>query len=83
MFSDFNMGAMENKGLNIFNTKFVLANPRTATDVDYSGIEAELEGKVAEYDGYTAEARASAWRQTESVLSQRSSASCSTQPEAG
>ncbi|XLZ73217.1 aminopeptidase N [Massilia sp. SR12] len=37
---DFNMGAMENKGLNIFNTKFVLANPRTATDIDYSGIEA-------------------------------------------
>ena len=38
--SDFNMGAMENKGLNIFNTKFVLANPRVATDVDYAGIEA-------------------------------------------
>jgi aminopeptidase N len=38
--SDFNMGAMENKGLNIFNTKFVLANSRVATDVDYSGIEA-------------------------------------------
>jgi aminopeptidase N len=37
---DFNMGAMENKGLNIFNTKFVLANPSTATDVDYAGIEA-------------------------------------------
>jgi aminopeptidase N len=37
---DFNMGAMENKGLNIFNTKFVLANPRTATDIDYAGIEA-------------------------------------------
>jgi aminopeptidase N len=37
---DFNMGAMENKGLNIFNTKFVLANPATATDVDYAGIEA-------------------------------------------
>lgn len=36
---DFNMGAMENKGLNIFNTKFVLANPRIATDVDYAGIE--------------------------------------------
>ena len=36
---DFNMGAMENKGLNIFNTKFVLANPATATDVDYAGIE--------------------------------------------
>ena len=38
--SDFNMGAMENKGLNIFNTKFVLANARVATDVDYAGIEA-------------------------------------------
>jgi aminopeptidase N len=37
--SDFNMGAMENKGLNIFNTKFVLANPATATDVDYANIE--------------------------------------------
>ncbi|WP_075793139.1 aminopeptidase N [Massilia putida] len=37
---DFNMGAMENKGLNIFNTKFVLANPRVATDVDFQGIEA-------------------------------------------
>jgi aminopeptidase N len=37
---DFNMGAMENKGLNIFNTKFVLANPRTATDIDFAGIEA-------------------------------------------
>ncbi|MEN9885949.1 MAG: hypothetical protein RL758_527 [Pseudomonadota bacterium] len=36
---DFNMGAMENKGLNIFNTKFVLANPATATDVDYGNVE--------------------------------------------
>ena len=36
---DFNMGAMENKGLNIFNTKFVLANPSTATDADYADIE--------------------------------------------
>ncbi len=36
---DFNMGAMENKGLNIFNTKYVLANPRIATDADYAGIE--------------------------------------------
>ena len=34
--SDFNMGAMENKGLNIFNTKYVLANPATATDMDLS-----------------------------------------------
>lgn len=39
---DFNMGAMENKGLNIFNSKFVLANPDTATDVDYEGIEAVI-----------------------------------------
>jgi aminopeptidase N len=38
--SDFNMGAMENKGLNIFNTKYVLANSKVATDADYAGIEA-------------------------------------------
>lgn len=37
--SDFNMGAMENKGLNIFNTKYVLASPATATDADYAAIE--------------------------------------------
>jgi aminopeptidase N len=37
--SDFNMGAMENKGLNVFNTKFVLADAETATDGDYDGIE--------------------------------------------
>ncbi len=37
--SDFNMGAMENKGLNIFNTKYVLANSKVATDADYAGIE--------------------------------------------
>ncbi len=36
---DFNMGAMENKGLNVFNTHYVLANPETATDNDYLGIE--------------------------------------------
>ncbi|MCA3187514.1 MULTISPECIES: aminopeptidase N [unclassified Cupriavidus] len=36
---DFNMGAMENKGLNIFNTKYVLANAQTATDVDFANIE--------------------------------------------
>lgn len=36
---DFNMGAMENKGLNIFNSKFVLARPDTATDQDYQHIE--------------------------------------------
>ncbi|OEB84548.1 aminopeptidase N [Vibrio parahaemolyticus] len=38
----FNMGAMENKGLNIFNSKFVLANDETATDRDYLGIEAVI-----------------------------------------
>jgi aminopeptidase N len=37
---DFNMGAMENKGLNIFNSKYVLASPETATDADYKNIEA-------------------------------------------
>ena len=37
--SDFNMGAMENKGLNIFNDKYVLASSDTATDSDYGGIE--------------------------------------------
>lgn len=36
---DFNMGAMENKGLNIFNSKFILAKPETATDADFDGIE--------------------------------------------
>jgi aminopeptidase N len=36
---DFNMGAMENKGLNIFNTRYVLAKPETATDADYQNIE--------------------------------------------
>jgi aminopeptidase N len=39
---DFNMGAMENKGLNVFNSKYVLALPETATDVDYEGIEAVI-----------------------------------------
>jgi len=37
--SDFNMGAMENKGLNVFNTKYVLASQATATDVDFANIE--------------------------------------------
>ncbi len=37
--SDFNMGAMENKGLNVFNTRYILADPDTATDGDYDGIE--------------------------------------------
>ena len=36
---DFNMGAMENKGLNVFNSRYVLASPETATDVDYANIE--------------------------------------------
>ena len=40
--SAFNMGAMENKGLNIFNDKFVLASPATATDTDYAHIEAVI-----------------------------------------
>ena len=40
--SDFNMGAMENKGLNVFNTKYVLARPDTATDSDYQGIESVI-----------------------------------------
>ena len=39
---DFNMGAMENKGLNLFNARFVLASPQTATDVDYDGVEAVI-----------------------------------------
>lgn len=39
---DFNMGAMENKGLNIFNSKYVLANQQTATDADYEGIESVI-----------------------------------------
>ncbi|WP_373741568.1 aminopeptidase N [Neisseria sp.] len=39
---DFNMGAMENKGLNIFNTKYVLADSRTATDADFEGIESVI-----------------------------------------
>ncbi|PYE88413.1 aminopeptidase N [Phyllobacterium leguminum] len=40
--SDFNMGAMENKGLNVFNDKYVLADAETATDSDYAGIEAVI-----------------------------------------
>ena len=39
---DFNMGAMENKGLNIFNSKYVLAKPETATDSDFEGIESVI-----------------------------------------
>jgi len=40
--SDFNMGAMENKGLNIFNTKYILAKPETATDLDFIHIESVI-----------------------------------------
>ena len=40
--SDFNMGAMENKGLNVFNDKYVLAAPTTATDTDFAQIEAVI-----------------------------------------
>ena len=36
---DFNMGAMENKSLNIFNSRLILATPTTATDADYAAIE--------------------------------------------
>ncbi|MGL1933308.1 MAG: aminopeptidase N [Desulfotalea sp.] len=39
---DFNMGAMENKGLNVFNSKYVLALPETATDDDFKGIESVI-----------------------------------------
>jgi aminopeptidase N len=40
--SDFNMGAMENKGLNIFNTKYILAKPSTASDNDYINVESVI-----------------------------------------
>ena len=40
--SDFNMGAMENKGLNVFNDRYILADPQTATDQDYANIEAVI-----------------------------------------
>jgi len=40
--SEFNMGAMENKGLNVFNDKYVLASPDTATDADFAHIEAVI-----------------------------------------
>lgn len=39
---DFNMGAMENKGLNIFNARYVLADPKSATDSDFMGVEAVI-----------------------------------------
>ncbi|MGK2909447.1 MAG: aminopeptidase N, partial [Sphingobium sp.] len=37
--ADFNFGAMENKGLNVFNSRYILADPETATDMDYDGVE--------------------------------------------
>lgn len=40
--SDFNMGAMENKGLNIFNTQYILASPETATDLDFIHVESVI-----------------------------------------
>ncbi len=40
--SDFNMGAMENKGLNIFNTKYILADQKTATDIDFINVESVI-----------------------------------------
>jgi aminopeptidase N len=40
--NDFNMGAMENKGLNVFNSKYVLASPETATDDDYLNVESVI-----------------------------------------
>ena len=39
--NDFNMGAMENKGLNIFNAKYILARPETATDIDFQYIDVD------------------------------------------
>ena len=44
--SDFNMGAMENKGLNVFNDKYVLADSDTATDADFADIEARHRARV-------------------------------------
>lgn len=40
--NDFNFGAMENKGLNVFNSKYVLAKPETATDADFDAIESVI-----------------------------------------
>lgn len=40
--NDFNMGAMENKGLNIFNSKYILANEKTATDIDFQNVESVI-----------------------------------------
>ncbi len=40
--NDFNMGAMENKGLNVFNSKYILAKPKTATDMDFMNIQSVI-----------------------------------------
>jgi aminopeptidase N len=40
--NDFNMGAMENKSLNVFNTAYVLADEKTATDTDFERVEAVI-----------------------------------------
>ena len=45
--SDFNMGAMENKGLNVFNDKYVLATADTATDSDFAGVEASSRTSIS------------------------------------
>ena len=51
---DFNMGAMENKSLNIFNSRLVLASPQTATDDDYAAIEGVIGHEF--FHNYTARA---------------------------
>ena len=45
--NDFNMGAMENKGLNVFNTAYVLADQKTASDGDYERVEAVIGHEVS------------------------------------
>jgi hypothetical protein len=44
--NDFNMGAMENKGLNVFNTAYILASPETATDTDYERVQGVIRARV-------------------------------------
>src|SRR6516225_6206601 len=65
--SAFNMGAMENKGLNVFNDKYVLASPATATDGDYAGIEAVIDQE------YTADQRSRAVERISDVRELRAS----------
>ena len=72
--SDFNMGAMENKGLNVFNTRYVLADPETATDGDYDGVE----GVIAHNISTTGRATASLAATGSSSRSRRVSRSCAT-----